>query len=286
MTREELKLMSDEELKEKLNQLETLEGEKKAEVKKIEENLGETIYLFLDKIKWIEGLKIKLTKPWIGLNYDYSLDRYNWKITIDVYFLTTNSSRIQKGYDYDFGSNFTLYIKEEGIEINHGTIGSYNRDNIGQLSRDMLIPQLWMKEKELLKIVKENIHYDRYLELNKIGNDIHKIESLIRDRELEKIRNEYIEKIKDSNYLACWRRGVKNQRWDDEKLEWINEGVVKYYYNYEIIHKVTNKSVITYDFMFNEKHIHKIDVIIDRLKSDEHFVLMKEKIEEEALVEE
>lgn len=80
------------------------------------------------------------------------------KLYVDVLvrFLEEDETRIEKGYKYNFGSNFNLNIYDGNLSINNGTIGTYDKSYKFQIARVRMIAAIWEHMDEIIGLVDFN----------------------------------------------------------------------------------------------------------------------------------
>ena len=267
---------------------------RKAELSAAEENrqniLNEKLFSFINSINDYNGLKMmplscSLRKPW---SFKDDVSTFDVRLVIQFY------NEEGKTYDDgtirpDFGSDITVDIFDNYIELNYGCCGSYTSKNKGQLTRIMLIAKLWQNEEEICKIARDNINIKEYDELTDVCNAIDRINNDIKFAQRERERAKIILQIKQGKYLAKAKtqsingRFEKNEDGTDEHF--VCDGKERIYYSFEEIKNVTDKTVMTIDDYWHDNHRRNIDQVIYDIKNGS-LVVLREKIDKEPLPEE
>lgn len=231
-----------------------------------------------------EGVPLELLPiyPWIPT---WGVTDTSFKIDIELRFKAYKKERIEKGFENDFGSEITLHIDEEKIQINRGCIGTYGKDDLGQISRDMLIPKIWENEETIIAICKNAIDPKVFIAYNEAQSELTRIEDAIKKAEDAKETLKILEQIRSSKYLCDRNLHEINRRWDDEKQDVVCDGKEYCYFNYQEIIKITDKTLITNDVRTHDKHVYKLPSIIGDIKYGRLF-LRNDIVRTERIVEE
>lgn len=132
----------------------------------------------------------------------------------------------------DFGSDCWFEYNRKGLNINHGTIGSWTKDNVFQIRRIKMLsyvcdilPQLEVKFKEILD--KHQLYINKQSELWSIESEISQLENAIKRAETDKKMNTiqigslmfYPEKFHPSNRLFSTNSYCKkDDMWKVDKM--------------------------------------------------------------------
>lgn len=132
----------------------------------------------------------------------------------------------------DFGSDCWFEYNRNGLNINHGTIGSWTKDNVFQIRRikmlsyvSDILAQLEVKFKEILD--KHKLYINKQSELWSIESEISQLENAIKRAETDKKMNTiqigslmcYPEKFHPSNRLFSTNSYCKkDDLWKVEKM--------------------------------------------------------------------
>lgn len=227
-----------------------------------EETLQSKLYDLFTSLSEYEGLTMmplacNIERPW-------NLSKKNtssFEVTTSVEFYNENGDKWPSGQiKADFGSDISLYIYEDHIEMNYGTCGQYSSKDKGQMSRAMFVPELWKHESQICSICKSIININDYDHLLQVRHQISTIENDIKQAERDREKQEIIDKIKKAKFI-CKRRIADDGYWDDN-----NKYIVKkkfyVYHSFETIKKVTDKSVITIDEYWRDNHRHDLNSIV------------------------
>lgn len=283
VTKEELLKLSDAELQKLHDEVTVAYAGQEERVKVnrdfVSHRLFELLAGFCQSAKVGLGLYDNFTKSVsVDLNYQSSFEKKNkgdWKVRARIGF---NKSETCTD-DYDFGSDFSLSIYPTGIELNTGTMGTYSHDDKGQVSRDLLIAEIWKNEEYICAEIGKLVDLSMILTMYNLGFKQGSIESVLNQRKREKEKAEAVKKLKAAKYLAVKSIDGINERYDYEKCKWINDGQAYHYQSFEEIIKVTDKSVITKS-CWGDRHIIKLAEVISGLADQRHgYALRDDKTE-------
>ena len=189
----------------------------------------------------VEGFKIEAR---FNFSTTWRREKYGrYVFHADVGFVTDDPARIAKGWTTDFGSDFDLYIYEEGgIEINKGTCGSYTRKDKYQVARDLMLAKIWGVEDILINKMKELCDFNLYDTFMDLDNQIDRIQRDIENAEQKRKEDEMLKTLRGAKYL--YTESICDAYKDDDY--WTHEVIGKKHHFYDIfvIEKITDKSVI------------------------------------------
>lgn len=185
-----------------------------------------------DWVRTLAGCDGYVTEPYI----DYDDYRENdFEVRVEVSALTKDDERIKKGFKYDFGSGTDLYINSKEIKVSHGSIGTYSRENKGQLFRDTFLCHLWESEFDVINDIKGFVDIDLLKALKLLCREL---DTITRERQAQQVKeenNRILNELKKSKYLCGF---TTRYDWDTSKN-------YEYYAELRKIIKVTDKTVMT-----------------------------------------
>lgn len=274
------KQMDDKELELRLEQIKPIRDKFFTAFKEDEAKIGEVLNNFLRPLTWDKGLELLECHPRIG----YGSYNEQWRIDTTLYFKTKDEGRIDRGYSWDFGSDINMYIHADHLELNYGTIGSYTKKDLGQISRVYLVFKLWENENELLERINDNLNINNRTAFEDLNREINDIQWELNHRKEEREKKDILEKIKNAKYLAVCRKEYLNCIWDSEEGTYKNETPIYRYTNVDKIDKITEKNVITIDNYWKERHLNNLDQVIHNIKC-KTMALLDEKKEYDLIEE-
>lgn len=249
-----------------------------------EEALNEKLFAFFKLINGYDGLEMMpldcdIRRPW-------SLAEQNnlFEVLLTIRFFDESGAKWPNGQPKsDFGSDISLYIFDDHIKMNYGTCGDYTSKDKGQMSRAMLVCKLWENEDTICAIARALININYYDELEKVLTQINHINNNIKRAQRQREAEETLSKIRLAKFICKRRKQKINERWDEEKREYVNDGYEYFYHSFEKINKVTEKSVLTTDEYFNENHRRNLEEIISDIRGG-YLFLQDEKIYKEPIL--
>lgn len=201
---------------------------------------------------------------------DYDFPRkegLKWKIRQTIYFENQDPD---KTCAWDFGSSFDLYITNLGLTINHGSCGSWGKDDKGQLSRLHLMSDIFDNEENIIQTLDPLIDFTDYKLFCDARCALDEVNKAIAEAKRRKEEAELLKDVGPGKYFANIGTTWKYIK-DDKGQEIVKK--IKYYYNFEKIDKITDKNFLTSDdygyhyrrdrltyiFKIKNKYIHVID---------------------------
>lgn len=196
---------------------------------------------------------------------DFREKGVRWRLSKEIEFSAWIKEDIEKGRRYDFGSSFSLYISSFKLSLNHGTCGTWDKSDRGQLSRLYLMTRLFENEdriiSELDAIINPQIIRDYYTASSEYSN----LQDKIRDDQRKKEEEAILASIKPGMYFASVGvRWVYNQETGQNEEKY-------HYYSWEKINKITEKNFLTtdrYDYNYRRPIYH----ILNNLKY--HYIFL------------
>ena len=270
---EMFKQMDDKELELRLEQIKPIRDKFFTAFKEDEAKIGEVLNNFLKPLTWDKGLELLECHPRIG----YGSYNEQWRIDTTLYFKTKDEGRAERGYNWDFGSDINMYIHADHLELNCGTIGSYTKKDLGQISRVYLIFKLWENENELLERINDNLNINNRTAFENLNIEINDIQWELDHRKQEREKKDILERIKKAKYIANCKKDYLEMEWDPEKAEYIRKDPIIRYSYIERIEKITEKNVITFDDYWKEKHLNNIDQVVYNIKTGKVALLDEKK---------
>lgn len=254
-------------------------------VKAQEETLNEKLFIFFKSISEYDGLEMMplqcdIRRPW-SLQEEDNL----FEVELTIRFFDENGELWPSGQPKsNFGSDISLYIYDDHIKMNYGTCGDYTSKNKGQMSRAMLVYNLWRYEQEICSIARATINMNDYDELQNVKVQIDRIDDDIRIAQIARERQETLNKLKNAKYI-CKKRKHEIYHYDDETDKYITDGYKWVYYNHEQIKKITDSNVLTTDVNWHDNHRRNLTQTILDIRGG-YLFLQDEKIDEELIAEE
>ena len=181
---------------------------------------------------------------------------FKWKVSHQVYFKNTDPDYPNR--TYDFGSSFDLYISNLEITVNHGSCGTWGKGDPAQLARLKLIVAIFEHEKDIIDELDPLINLQVCKDLTAINCEIDKINWAIQDAKRRTERAEYLKLLVPGKYLA-----VVGKSW---RYEENSSKQVRYYYGFEKIRKVTEKSILT-DDDYGYSYRRDLDTYINKIRN-------------------
>lgn len=175
------------------------------------------------------------------LNYRLNINEYEAKVSGDIEFITDDPERIKKGWKTDFGSDFDFSVSKSEIKINKGTIGSYTIKDKFQVARDRLICSIWDNHDIIVGIFNNNYNQELANDYKEADRELERAEDRIKAAKEEAKKQELLNTLKKAKFLVAqsYRAKYKDDDWNKERI-----GTLHYYYNYFIIDKITDKSIL------------------------------------------
>ena len=240
-------------------------------------NLKTKLYNFFEAIK--DG-GLAIVRRQIDIDSAWRMEDYGrtFEVHVRIEFETKDPERIAKGWQTDFGSDISLSIYDDGLEMNYGTCGTYSHKDEGQITRVYFVTKLWDHEQDIVDLVKENIDMDLYKEMLDVDGEIYRINQDIKEAQRLRERQEVLNQIKRARYI-CKRRKDSEGHWD-ENDKWVKDKDLYIYYNHEEIKKVTDSNVLTVDLYWHDSHRRNLEQVISDVKNGYVF-LQNEKIDKE-----
>lgn len=125
-----------------------------------------------------------------------------------------------------FGADFNLYVEDNTIKINHGTIGSYSKESEPfQVKRVYAIANIW-KNKEALKTELDEIDVEEYREARSMYYDIRNAIQMCKNILNKAADEQLVESIKSKdkyNYSSTCKYDLKNKYMSSYKSNLIIE---------------------------------------------------------------
>ena len=233
--------------------------------------LSEKLHAFITSLMTYDGLKllpIELSaKREYEINYKANTTRLVKKVYVQIRFANEKGECYNDGnIKEEFGCGIDLYIYDTHITMNYGTKGNYSSKDKGLMTRAFLVPELWKNESTLATMMNKIIDMDVLTKYDKLRSEIYDLEVKIRKEEEDKEREEWLKKIKNAKYICDKRVQYVNERFDYNKMKFVNDGVQDVYTNHKTIKNITDKNIITIDNYGS----------INRLKLDKTIFYLKE----------
>lgn len=253
-------------------------------VKAQEDALNEKLFTFFKTISEYDGLEMMpldcdIRRPWSSAEQNNMFE-----VLLTIRFFDETGAKWPSGQPKsDFGSDISLYIFDDHIKMNYGTCGDYTRKDKGQMSRAMLVCKLWENEDTICSIARASINMNDYDELEKVRLQIGRINDNIKRAQRQREAEETLSKIRSAKFICKRRKQKINERWDEEKGEYVNDGYEYFYHSFEKINKVTEKNVLTTDEYSHENHRRNLEEIISDIRGG-YLFLQDEKIYKEPIL--
>ena len=256
---------------EKVAELQKLREEHLAKWLDVKERVTRELYKILINLNEKNPAKLLYNpeKTLVDIDdYDFpKKEGLRWKIRQIIYFENQDTN---KTCPWDFGSSFDLYITNLGITLNHGSCGSWGKDDKGQLSRLHLMSDIFDNEENIIQTLDPLIDFTDYKQYCDARSALDQINRAIAEAKRRQEEAELLKDVVPGKYFAnignTWKYGK-----DENGKETVKR--VKYYYNFEKIDKITDKNFLTSDdygyhyrrdrssyiFRIKNKSIHVVD---------------------------
>lgn len=253
---------------EQIDLLQSLKDQRSALLKSLkgqEKVLGEKLFEFISKISDYDGLKMMPMYCTIRTPSIFNKKDSPFEVQTEIRFFNEKGEVWDNGQPKsDFGSDITLNIFANHIELNYGTCGYYTKENKGQMTRVFLVVKLWENEETICSIAKGVVNIKDYEDLLDVRCKINDINIDIENAEREKERKEILSKIYSAKYICKRTKEFDCQL--DKDGNYIRDNYKWHYYCYEEIKKVTDKNLLTYSSYFKTHHRHNLEKIISDIK--------------------
>ncbi len=271
-----LQMMDNKELELRLEQIKPLSTKFYNAYEEDCNKVRDVINDYLKTLAWPDGLELLPLKS-IRIDGSWGFDHERYAIRNEIEFKTNDADRLSRGYNYDFGSTFSLYIYPSHIEINAGTCGSYTSKDLGQLSRVYLIANIWNHEKEFVDAVNNVVNTTNKDAYHDVRREIDNIEGELRDRARRAEEDAIKKQLTPGKYLASKRATYLDTKIDEKTHQYVNYTPIYKYYDFYKIDKITDKNVIVVDDYWNDRHYYKINDVVYDLKSNQKVLLDSKK---------
>lgn len=250
------------------------------------ESLNEKLFTFFKTISEYDGLEMMPLQCDIRRPLSLNEESNFFEVQLTIRFFDATGAKWASGEPKsDFGSDILLYIYDDHIKMNYGTCGDYTRKDKGQMTRAFLVAKLWENEDTICSIAKASININYYDELRQVCRQISRINDDIKAAQREREREEILRKIRRAKFICKRRKQAINERWDEEKHEYVNDGYEYVYHSFEKINKVTEKTVLSTDEYWHDNHRRNLNQIISDVRGG-YLFLQEERIDREPVPQE
>ena len=158
-----------------------------------------------------------------------------WRLSKEIEFSAWIKEDIEKGRRYDFGSSFSLYISSFKISLNHGSCGTWDKADRGQISRLYLMARIFENEDRIISELDAMINPQIIRDYYQASADYNNLDRQIKEAQRKKEEEELLATIKPGMIFA--RRGY----------HYYSNGRQYHWYDCEKITKITDKNFLVQD---------------------------------------